>query len=159
MAALPRLYSIVFENVTVSAVQDLMIVKASATNGLALRRFSLSASGVTAAAEMRVRLKRLPATVTIGSGGTAPTVQKVQSRLNVASLSTNARVNDTSQATTSGTAVTLANWNWNVLQDFIEVPATEEERWEADVSEALCVDLIAAPASTVLSGVMVFEET
>lgn len=158
MAALERTYSIVFENVTVSAVQDLFSVKASATNGVALRRLSLSASGVTAAAEIRIRLKRLPATVTAGSGGSAPTIQKVQSRLNFTALSS-VRANDTTQATTSGTSVTLANWNWNVLQDFLEVPPTEEERWEADASEALVFDIIAAPASTVLSGVMVFEET
>src|SRR5437899_2052791 len=114
MAALERVYSIVFENVTVAAVQDLFYVKASATNGLALRRASLSAGGVIASAEIRLRLKRLPATVTVGSAGTAPTIQKVQSRLGVAALSA-ARANDTTQATTSGTAVNLANWQWNVI--------------------------------------------
>lgn len=155
--SLERLYSVVFENVTVSAVQDLLYVKASATNGLELRRLSLSASGVTAAAEIRVRLKRLPTTVTVGSGGSAPTIQKVSSRNAIAALSA-ARANDTSQATTSGTSVTLANWNWNVLQDFLEVPPTEGERWECDVSEALIFDVIATPASTVLSGFMVFKE-
>lgn len=158
MAALERTFSIVFENVTCAAVQDLFYVKASSTNGLALRRLSLSASGVTAPAEIRVRLKRLPATVTVGSAGTAPTIQKVQSMLPVSALSA-ARANDTTQATTSGTAVVLANWNWNVLQDFLEIPATEEERWEATISEALVFDIIATPASTVLSGIMVFEET
>jgi hypothetical protein len=158
MAALARVYSIVFENVTVAAVQDLFYVKASATNGLALRRFSLSASGITAAAEIRLRLKRLPATVTTGSGGSAPTIQKVQSALAFSPLSA-ARANDTAQATTSGTSVTLANWNWNVLQEFLEVPPSQEERWEATLSEALVFDIIATPASTVLSGVMVFEET
>jgi hypothetical protein len=156
--ALERLYTIVFENVTVAAVQDLLTVKAGATNGLELRRLSLSASGVTSAAEIRIRLKRLPATVTLGSGGSTPTIQKVSSRLNISPLST-AHANDTTQATTSGTAATLANWSWQVLQDFLEVPPTEGERWECDVSEALVLDVIAAPASTVLSGIMVFKET
>lgn len=157
--ALERLFTIAFENVTISAVQDLLIVKASATNGVEVRRISLSAGGVTAAAEMRVRMKRLPATVTIGSGGTAPTVQKVSSRMDQVALSTNARVNDTTQATTSGTAAILANWQWNVLQEFLEIPPTEGERWECDVSEALCLDLAAAPASTVVSGYIVYKET
>lgn len=156
--SLERLYSFVFENVTVAALQDLMLVKASATNGLELRRASLSASGVTAAAEIRLRLKRLPATVTVGTGGTAPTINKVSSRNNIAALSS-ARANDiTTQATSGGTIATLANWNWNVLQEFMEVPPTEGERWECDVSEALCLDVIAAPASTVLSGILVFKE-
>lgn len=153
-----RIYSIVFENITATAVQDLFYAKASSTNGLAIRRLSLSASGITSPAEIRIRLKRLPATVTVGSAGTAPTIQKVSSSLAAAALSA-VRANDTTQATTSGTAVTLANWNWNVLQDFIEVPPTEDERWACVASEALVFDIIATPASTVLSGVMVFEET
>lgn len=157
--ALERLYSIVFENVTVAAVQDLFALKASATNGLEIRRISVSAGAVTSAAEIRLRLKRLPATVTIGSGGSAPTVQKVSSRLNLSALSTNARVNDTTQATTSGTAQILAVWQWNVLQDFLEVPPTEAERWECDVSEGLIFDVAATPASTVLSGTIVYKET
>jgi hypothetical protein len=158
MSELSHVYVVVFENVTVAAVQDLIYVKASATNGLAVRRISLSASGVAAAAEIRLRLKRLPATVTVGSGGSAPTIQKVSARLGIAALSA-ARANDTVQATTSGTAVPLANWNWNVLQEFLEVPPTEEERWACDISEALVFDVVAAPASTVLSGFMVFRET
>ena len=158
MAALERIYSVVFENITLTAVQDLFYAKASSTNGLALRRVSLSAGGVTASAEIRLRLKRLPATVTVGSGGTAPTIQKVQSRLGVAALSA-ARANDTTQATTSGTAIVLANWQWNVIMDFNETPPTPEERWECDVSEALVLDIAATPASTVVSGVFVFEET
>ena len=158
MPALERLYTFPFENVTVAAVQDLFYVKASATNGIAVRRISLSASGVTASAEIRLRLKRLPATVTVGSGGSAPVIGKVQSRLAFSAASA-VRANDTVQSTTSGTAIVLANWNWNVLQDFLECPATEEERWEADLSEAIVFDIIATPASTVLSGFMVFEET
>lgn len=160
MASLERLYSIAFENITVAAVQDLFSLKAGATNGLIVRRVSLSAGGVTAPAEMRLRLKRLPATVTIGTGGTAPTIQKISSVLPFTSLSSNARANDvTTQATTSGTAQILANWQWNVLQDFLEVPPTEEERWECTLSEALVVDLAAAPASTVMSGFIIWEET
>lgn len=159
MASNARLYSIVFENVTVTAVQDLFALKAGTTNGVLIRRISLSAGGVTSAAEIRLRLKRMPATVTIGSAGTAPTIQKVNSRLNQASLNANARANDTTQATTSGTAQVLANWQWNVLQDFLEVPPTPEERWECDSSEALVFDIAATPASTVLSGTIVWEET
>ena len=160
MPSLERIYTILFENVTVAAVQDLFCIKASATNGLMVHRISLSAGGVTAPAEMRVRLKRMPATVTVGTGGTAPTIQKISSVLQFAALSANARANDvTTQATTSGTAQIIATWQWNVLQDFLEVPPTEEGRWESAVSEAFVVDLAAAPASTVMSGFIVWEET
>jgi hypothetical protein len=159
MAALERIYSISFENVTVSALQDFFAVKASATNGVAVRRISLSAGGVTVPAEIRVRLKRMPATYTIGSAGSAPTIQKVNSLLPFASLSTNARANDTTQSTTSGTAQILMNWQWNVLQDFLDVGPTDDERWECTASEGLVVDCAAAPPSTIMSGTFVFEET
>jgi hypothetical protein len=159
MPALERIYSISFENVTVAVAQDLFSFKSSATNGIAVRRISLSAGGVTVPAEMRLRLKRMPATFTIGSGGTAPTIQKINSLLPFASLSANARANDTTQGTTSGTAQILMNWQWNVLQDFLEVGPTDDERWECTASEGLVVDLAAAPASTVMSGTFVFEET
>src|SRR4030095_13120973 len=122
MSGYERVFVIVFEAITVAAAQDLFYVKASATNGLNARRFSLSASGVTAAAEIQIRLKRLGgATVTAGSGGSAPTIQRVQSRMPYAALSA-PRVNDTTLATGT-TSVTLANWNWNVLMDYLDVPA------------------------------------
>lgn len=159
MAALERIFSISFDNVTVAAVQDLFAFKASATNGLAVRRISLSAGGVTAPAEMRLRLKRMPVTYTIGSGGTAPTIQKVNSLLPFAALSTNARANDTAQSTTSGTAQILITWQWNVLQDFLEVPPSDTSRWECTANEGLVIDIAATPASTLMSGTFVFEET
>lgn len=149
------IYVVSFDNVTVSAVQDLIAVKAGTGVRLELRRFSLSASGVTSAAEIRVRLKRLTGTVALGSGGTTPSIVAVSDLNTIASGSTVA-ANSTTQAT--GTSTTLATWNWNVLQDFLEVPPSMEERWECNVSEALVFDIIAAPASTVLSGFMVFRE-
>jgi len=157
MSGFELVFSAVFENVTVALIQDLFYVKASATNGINIRRLSLSASGVVSAAEICVRLKRLPVTVTVGSAGSAPTIQRVVSRMPYAALSA-VRANDTTQATTNGTAVMLANWNWNVLMDFLEVPATVEERWNCEASEALVLEVVANPASTVLSGILVFEE-
>jgi len=148
---IPRIYQTFFENITVAAVQDLFYVKAGASNGIALRGLSLSAGNVTVPAEIRLRLKRLPATVTVGSGGTAPTIAKTDS-LNGTSAASAVRANDTTQATTSGTAVTLLVWQWNVLQDFLYVPTADEERERTAVSEALVFDVVATPASTVLSG-------
>lgn len=152
-----RIYSVVFKAVTVAAAQDLFMIKASATNGLALRRASISASGVTSAAEITLLLKRLPATVTNGSGGSAPTIRRVSDR-NAATALSSARANDTSGATSGGTIEELAAWNWNVLQEFLEVPPTDGERWECDQSEALALCVTGSPASTVLSGTFVFQE-
>jgi hypothetical protein len=160
MAALERCYTMFFNSVTAgsAAVSDLFYIKASATNGLSVRRISLSASGITGAAEMNLRLKRGSGTVTAGSGGSAPAITKVQSRLSLSALSA-VRANDTTQSTAT-TFVTLAMWNWNVLMDFLESPATQEERWEADVSESIVFDIATAPGvNTVISGFIVFEET
>lgn len=157
MSGMTRLYRDSFENVTVTAAQDLFYLKAPAAAGLALRTISLSAGGVTASAEIRLRLKVLPATVTAGSGGTAATVQKTDRKNTVNSVVT-ARHNDTTQATTSGTAVTLAPWQWNVLGEFAYTPATPEERECIDVNEALVLEILGTPASTVISGWIQWEE-
>ena len=66
--------------------------------------------------------------------------------------------NDTTQATTSGTAATLANWSWQVLQDFLGSP-TEGERWECDVSEALVLDSDPGAGVHGLERHHVFKET
>jgi hypothetical protein len=69
-----RIYSAAFDNVTIAAVQDVFYLKAGAANGIEIHHIQLGAGAVTAAAEIRLRLKRLPATVTAGSGGSAPTI-------------------------------------------------------------------------------------
>jgi hypothetical protein len=74
-----RIYSMGFDTVTIAAVQDALYLKAGAANGIEIHHIQLSAGAVTAAAEIRLRLKRLPATVTAGSGGTAPTISTIDS--------------------------------------------------------------------------------
>jgi hypothetical protein len=152
-----RTYRDSFENQTVAAVMDLFYIKNGTGNGCCVRAISLSAGAVTASAEIRLRLKRLPATVTAGSGGASSTAVKTDSKNGTASAAT-ARQRDTTQATTSGTAATLAVWQWNVLGEFNYVPPTPEQRESADVSEAIVFDIVGTPASTVLSGWIEWEE-
>ena len=76
--------------------------------------------GDTAEESIRISIIRLPATFTSGSGGSAPTPQAV-SELSAAAGFT-AEVNNTTVATTSGTAVTLEEFAWNER-------ATPMERW------------------------------
>src|SRR2546429_1425013 len=109
-----RVYKTQFENVTISAVQDIFLLKAGSANGVELHQIDLSAGGVTSPAEIRLRLKRLPATVTNGTGGTAPTINAADSGDTKAATAT-VRANDTTQATTSGTAAVLQAHQWNVL--------------------------------------------
>ena len=137
-------------------MQDVFYIKASASNGIRIHHISLSAGGVTAPAEIRLRLKRLPATVTVGSRGTAPTIGKVDG--GDAAVQSAVRANDTTQATTSGTAVILPTWQWQVLNQFDHLPAPED-RETCAVSEAMLLDIPGAPASTVISGFIKWEET
>src|SRR3954453_23581575 len=130
-----RVYSTFFENVTIAAVQDIFLLKAGGANGADLHQIDLSAGGVTAPAEIRLRLKRLPATVTNGSGGTAPTMSATDSGDTKAATAT-VRANDTTQATTSGTAATLQAHQWNVLMPWQYLPAPED-REVIQASEAL----------------------
>jgi hypothetical protein len=151
-----RIYSAAFDNVTIAAVQDVFYLKAGAANGIEIHHIQLTAGGVTAAAEIRLRLKRLPATVTAGSGGTAPTISTIDSGDTKASTAT-ARANDTTQATTSGTAVIMLPWQWNVLGPFEHLPAPED-REVCQAAEGFVLDIPATPASTLVSGWIKWRE-
>jgi hypothetical protein len=82
-----------------------------------LRGFLISQiSEVGDAAEegVRINLNRLPATMTVGSGGAAITATKPLSDYNGGSTWTmTARANDTTLATSSGTAEVLMEIGWN----------------------------------------------
>ena len=68
-----RIYTANFENITVSAIQDILSIKAGAANGIELHTIELSAAASSSTpSEIRLRLKRITGTLTAGTGGTAP---------------------------------------------------------------------------------------
>jgi hypothetical protein len=151
-----RVYKTYFENVTVAAVQDLFLLKAGSVNGIELHQIDLSAGGVTAPAEIRLRLKVLPATVTNGSGGTAPVMSPSDSGDTKAATGT-VRSNDTTQATSSGTVKILQAHQWNVLLPWQYLPAPED-REMIQATEAIVLDIAGTPASTIISGAIAWRE-
>lgn len=153
-----RVYSTFFDNVSIAAIQDIFSIKAGAANGVELHQIDLSAGGVTAAAEFRILLKRAPATVTVGTGGTAPTIAATDSGDTKAATAA-VRANDvTTQTTSGGTILTLAAWQWNVLIPFQYLPAPED-RETIQAAEALVLGAPAAPGAAVLvSGVIKWRE-
>jgi hypothetical protein len=151
-----RIYKTQFENITIAAVQDIFSMKAGAANGIEIHQIDLSAGGVTSPAEIRLRLKRLPVTVTQGSGGSTPTVSPADSGDIKASTAT-VHANDTSQATTAGTAAVLCAWQWNVLLPWQYLPAPED-REITQAGEAIVLDIPGSPASTVVSGSIAWRE-
>lgn len=154
-----RIYSTIIDNVTVAAVQDIFSIKAGTANGVEIHQIQLGAGGVTSAAEIRLILNRLPATVTVGTGGTAPTIGVTNSG-DTKTATAAVRANDvTTQAGTSGTAVTLLAWQWNVLGPFDYLPAPED-RETIGAGEALVLRIPAGAtfASTAVSGFIKWAE-
>lgn len=102
-----RIYTVPFENVAVSAVQDLLSIKGSSGKIVQIIRFWIGATDTTlqTAQSLRLRLKYGSATVTLGSGGTVPTPQPVDPGDAAASFT--CHVNDTTQATTTGAFTSL----------------------------------------------------
>lgn len=110
-----RAYTVNFENVTVSAAQDLLQIKGAAGKVLKIKRVFLGATNTTlvTAQSLRLRSRFLPATVTDGSGGSTPTPQKVDPGDAAASFTSLA--NNTTPATSSGTAVLLDAWGVHIF--------------------------------------------
>lgn len=104
---MPRVYTAGFKNVTISAVQDLISLKGSTGKTCKLNRLHLQMNDTTiqTAQGLRLNVKYASATFTAGSGGSAPTPRPYDPGDAAASFT--ARVNDTTQGTTSGAFVDI----------------------------------------------------
>jgi len=102
---MPRQYTVTFEQVAVSAAQDLLQIKGASGKTLRILEVNVGASDTTIPTSqmLSLRCRFLPATVTDGSGGSTPTPQKTDPGDAAASFT--ALANSTAKATTSGTAV------------------------------------------------------
>jgi hypothetical protein len=116
-----RIYSVTFENVAVSAAQDLVQVIGASNKVLRiLRRWVGSTDTTIATAQMiRLRERYLPATVTNGSGGTSAT--PVAHDPGDAAAVFTAKVNNTTQATTSGTAQQIYATGVHIFNGFDDI--------------------------------------
>lgn len=152
-----RIYTAEFENVTISAIQDIFSLKAGAANGIEIHTIELSAAASSSTpSEIRLRLKRLPATVTQGSAGSVPTIQFVDDGDTKASTAV-VHANDTTIATTTGTAQILSAWQWNVILPFQYLPPPED-REVCQAAELFSLDTPAAPTSIAVSGYVKWRE-
>lgn len=153
-----RIYKVTFENVSVSAAQDLVQIKnASGSNKLLriLRRWVGATNTVQPTGQMlRLRDSLLPATVTDGSGGTSPTPAKMDQGDAAATFT--AKANSTTQATTSGTAVVLHTEGvhiFNGYDDIFDEPPTVAP------AQSYVFELLSTVSGTVnLSGGVEVEE-
>src|SRR5579863_2984347 len=97
-----RVYTVAFKNVSIAGVQDVVGIYAGSSKALEIHEVRLGQTTITTAAQLRLTLRRLPATVTSGSVGSA--VTPIPQNKNDVAATFTARANDTTQASTSGTA-------------------------------------------------------
>lgn len=160
-----RAYALVFENVSIAAAQDFFYVKPAADKPCLIEAVYLSNVGGTADAGdaqeelLRLVINRLPSTVTVGSGGSASATGTLNPlATNDTAAGFTGRTNDTTPATTSGTARTLHSDGWNVRVPYVWLPPPEHRLWVAN-AEAIVVKLLSTPADAVLcSGTCIVRE-
>jgi hypothetical protein len=157
---MPRQYVVTFEGVAVTAAQDLFQITGAAGKIVEPVRVIVKNTDTTlpTAQMLEFRMRFLPATVTNGSGGTTPTIYKTDNGDAAASFT--ALVNNTTKATTSGTAVILYEGGEHVqngLDEFFD--GSRIICPPIGPSEALVVELLSTVTGTVhLSGTIWLNE-
>lgn len=135
-----EIFTVVCENVAVTAAQDVLAAYSASTKKLQLLAVELSANGQTSVGNYPIRLRGLPATVTSGSGGAAVTPRNVN--LDGASPGFTARRNDTTQAVTGGTAVDFVASQFNPINGYYwQSPTGVGDEPKIDISSALVLSL------------------
>lgn len=151
-----RSYSVRFAGVAVSAVQDLIALYSGSSMGLELHGLVIGQITGTTVQNLAMSIKRLPATVSAGTGGNSATPQKID-RGDAAATAT-ARINDTAQATTGGTASVLHSDVINTVNGY-QFFWPPDDRPSIGLSEAAVLSLDTAPASAMtMSGTLYFGE-
>lgn len=145
-----RIYSVVHQGTITNAGgdSDLLELTPADDKPVKLRGLVLSQiSEVGDAAEegLRISIIRLPATVTSGSGGSTPTPAPMDSANAAAGATT--ETNNTTVATTSGSAVTLMELGWNIRNSPYETWFPDDEFCpKVKQGEALVVRMQTTPA-------------
>lgn len=151
-----RMYSVNFSDVAVSAAQDLINITATANMAFKVHRIELGQRSLTAWEAKPVQLRRNPATLTAGAGGTVVTPRPLTN--GDAAATVTARANDTTSQTTSGTQAILLARDWEFLNGFLVV-YTPDERPVIAPSQGLALTLTTAPSgSMTCSGSIIIEE-
>ena len=154
-----RIYTVNFENVSVTASQDLFELTPADDKPVEIVGLFLTQTGnsdVGDAAEEMLRFSIIRGHATGGSGGTAPTPRPVKRTDAAAGFAS--EVNNTTIAST-GTAVTLHADAFNVRAGYMNwwPPGTEPEASQGDTT--IVVRLLAAPADAItLSGTLYVVE-
>lgn len=162
---MPRIYEVSFENVAVSAAQDLIQITGAAGKMMFIIEVAFDVTDVTLATGQgfETRCRFLPATVSVGSGGTTGITPSKLDQGDAACSSSTCATNNTSQATTNGTAVKLYEGGGHLYNGFRKAWGTFQNPLTGPAigpSEAFTFELLSATSGTVhLSGTCYFAET
>jgi hypothetical protein len=151
-----RRYTVSFEAVTVTAAQDLFQILGAASRVCRIIRVAVSEVSTTlATAQMlELRCRFLPATVTNGSGGSTPTPRKTDPGDAAATFT--AFANNTTPATSNGTAVVIEENGCHIYSGYDYAFPTPPIVGPA---EAFTFELLSTVTGTVkLSGTVLVEE-
>lgn len=156
-----RFYTVVFENVTVSAAQDFFEITPADDKPIALVGLTLDNVGGTAdAGDVQEELLRLlirRGHTVSGSGGSTPTPGTI--RANTAAAGFAAEVNNTTIANT-GTTVDVMALGWNVRVPLREFWPEELCPTATQVNTSIVVRLLSTPADAIsMSGTLYVVET
>ena len=151
-----RIYTSVFNNVAVTAAQDLFELVAPADSVVILHDIHIGQNtDVGDAAEELLRIELNSGYTTSGSGGSAGTAVPIDT--GDAAFGGTLEINNTTLAS-AGTIVTHSVWIWNVRGTLDRI-FTPETRLIVTPSRRVCVRLPSAPAdSLTMSGSITFEE-
>lgn len=150
------IYTAVFNNVAITAIQDLFEIVAASDSVVLLHDIHLSQNtDVGDAAEEVLRIELTSGHTASGSAGSS--VTPVPRNIGQAAFGGTCEANNTTQAA-SGTIVTHYVWNWNIRVGFDKI-FTPETRPRIAPSGRMCLELPAAPADSITcSGSITFEE-
>jgi hypothetical protein len=151
-------FTTVFENVSVTAIQDAFSLKASAGVPLKLVMVDIAQNGnsdVGDAQEEDLRWQIKIGATTQGSGGSAPTPHNGQGKTATAT----AHVNDTTQSS-AGTALTVWSSAFNIRSGMLFIPTPEvQEALNCPAGQILQLAFPAAPADAItFTGTICWEE-
>jgi hypothetical protein len=151
-----RTYTAQSNNVSVSAVQDLISIQT--TSGMVMEIDEINIGQVTATTigNLRCSFLRFSGAYSIGSGGSSITPRPHVFGDSAATCT--ARANDTTQ-TSGGTSVILDSDVFNVINGYNKLPAPED-RWSFTINQAFVWSLNTAPGSAETMNMKVtFRET
>jgi hypothetical protein len=151
--------TVTFENVAVSAAQDLISIKAASTKPIRILRYWVGATDTTLPTSqmLNLRARSATATLTAGSGGGAATPIAIDVT-NTTTVSATARKNDTTGATTSG-AFTIVDEQGVHVYNGYDSAIQGRDPVDIPISGGFVWELLSTPTGTLhLSGGVDFEE-